>query len=150
MLYFKKIRVLLIKEGILMGSSGSGKFGTYHYNEKTINKSGVGMSGSSETSVGEIECPNIIEHISLEDVSTSEYFQKYRTVPPKSLSVTLRPKVYQGRLVVELTDTKEILGNIPTQYNLLLTWMEKGITYSGEVTASGLEPIPFIMVTLNA
>ncbi|TEB09362.1 hypothetical protein [Pelotomaculum propionicicum] len=134
-----------------MGSAGSGKFGTYRIGKgegTSGTGSGVGRMGSEGS--GEVECPKIIENIPLEDVAVLEYYQKYNTLPSQETSVRLRATIYRGRLVVETADLGEILGNLPTQYNTLINCIKKGMKYSGTIVASGITPVPFVVVTLNA
>lgn len=130
-----------------MGSSGSGKFGTYRIG------GGAGGDGSIVSQAGgssEVECPSIIENIKLEDVAASEFYLRHNALPVAGAVVKIRDKVYLGRLVVETIDTLEVIGNLPTQYNYLLTCIQKGINYTGQVISSDELPIPFVVVTLNA
>ena len=126
-----------------MGSTGSGRFGNYHIGEVSGNN---GIGGSS---AGEITCPETIENIRLEDVATSEFFTKHGTLPVSHSNVELRNSLFCGRLVVETTDTHEIIGNLPTKYNYLITCIKRGSNYNGVVISSGISPIPFVVVTLN-
>ncbi len=128
-----------------MGSKGSGRFGTY----KERPSVGTNTSGSSFSQAGR-SCPSIIENIKLEDVATSEFFTKYNEVPAVGLDVQVRKKLHSGRLVVELVKTQEIIGNLPVQHSYLFTCISGGINYVGRIIASGLEPVEFIVVTLNA
>lgn len=134
-----------------MGSTGSGSFGNYR-----IGRNGGGTSGSGSGSAGgmggtgEIECPKLIENIRLEDVAVSEYYvNNNSTLPATGTKVQIRDKVHFGRLVIETEDTKQVVGNLPTQYNYLLTCITNGMHYSGEVISSGNTPVPFVVVTLN-
>lgn len=132
-----------------MGSSGSGSFGNYRGGNISSDIAGQVGSGSGAGSGvgfggGEIDLPDKIENIKLEDVATSEYYQKHGNLPSKSVAVYLRDTVYQGRLVVETADTHEILGNLPTEYNYL-----KGKRYRGKIISSGLTPVPYVVVALN-
>lgn len=133
-----------------MGSSGSGRFGNYRIsgeldkNEKNKINEGIDSIG------GEVECPEIIENIRLEDVATSEYFVKYGNLPTVQSIIKIRDSIYQGRLVAEVVDTNEIIGNLPTQYNYLFNCLKSGVHYNGRVISSGKSPIPFIVVTINA
>ncbi len=126
-----------------MGSTGSGKFGTYNVSE-TSRIAKVNIGG-----IDEITCPKIITNIKLEDVATSEYYSDYDSVPPKRTRVNLRTNIYEGRLVVEHENQQKILGNLPTQYNYLINCIKKEF-YSGEIISSGIVPIPYIVVSLNA
>lgn len=134
-----------------MGSAGSGRFGTYRIGD-TGGTSATGSTegGTSGTGTGEIECPQMLENIPLEDVAVSEYYQKHNMLPGRGTPVKLRSTIYRGRLVIETTDSSEILGNLPTQYNTLVNCIKKGLKYSGVIVASGINPVPFVVVTLNA
>jgi hypothetical protein len=141
-----------------MGSSGSGKFGTYHVgNGQTAGGSGSGAGGSGGGAggvlgggTGEIECPAIIENIRLEDVATSDYYVTNHSLPASGDPVDLHNAIHKGRLVVKATSTGEILGNLPTQYNYLINCIKRGMHYTGVVVASGKTPVPFVVVTLHA
>lgn len=132
-----------------MGSTGSGSFGNYR-----IGRNGGGTGGSGGTGgtggTEEIECPKLIENIRLEDVATSQFYvNNNSTLPAPGTKVQVRDKVHLGRLVVETEDTKQVVGNLPTQYNYLLTCITNGMHYSGNVISSGNTPVPFVVVTLN-
>ncbi len=134
-----------------MGSSGSGKFGTYHIgNDKGSSSSGTGVGGVGGGGTDEIGCPTIIQNIRLEDVATSDYYVHHNLLPTSGDPVYLSNTIYKGRLVVKVTSTNEILGNLPTQYNYLINCIKKGMQYTGVVVASGSTPVPFVVVTLNA
>lgn len=134
-----------------MGSSGSGKFGTYRIgNGGGSGGSGIVTENGGNGRPNEIECPSIIENIRLEDVATSEYYVNHNSLPTSGDSVYLNNTIYKGRLVVKTTSTDEIIGNLPTQYNFLISCIKNGIHYNGFVVASGVTPIPFVVVTLNA
>jgi len=135
-----------------MGSSGSGKFGNYRVgNGQTTGSSGtstgMGISGGNG---GEIECPESIVNIRLEDVATSEYFKTNRSLPPAGNNVNLNRAIVKGRLVVKVTSTAEIIGNLPTEYNYLVNCINRGLNYTGIVIGSDEKPIPYVVVTLNA
>lgn len=138
-----------------MGSAGSGKFGTYRVGngQKTGGAgtgSGGGVGGGIGGGTGEIECPSIIENIRLEDVATSDYYVTYQSLPSRGEPVELNNTIHKGRLVVKATSTGEVLGNLPTQYNHLINCIKKGMQYTGTVVASGMTPVPFVVVTLHA
>lgn len=130
-----------------MGSSGSGQFGTYHVQgfgpAHGEWKNGSGGGG------GEIHCPLRIELIRLEDVAISEYYTNNGTLPEPGEEVELNHDLYKGRLVVSVSSTGEILGNLPTKYNYLISCLMRGINYYGYVESSGYNPIPFAVVTLH-
>lgn len=132
---------MLIVGGVFMGSAGSGIFGTYR-------EDGEGSFGGGKINEG--GCPSNLYSIPLEDVATSEYYLKNKDVPASGESVELLPEVVNKRLVVALESSKEILGNLPVTYNYLNVCMKKGKMYHGTVKASGLSPIPFIVVDLYA
>lgn len=121
-----------------MGSVGHGRFENYNTN---ANGSEAGSSNES--------CPQKIVEISLEDVATCFYYSTYNSVPSKGEIVILNPTIEDGRLVI-VNQEFEILGNLPTQYNYLRKCLDLGMQYEGVVRASGIDPIPFIVVNLHA
>ena len=138
-----------------MGSAGSGNFGTYRVgnNENSINTDNgenAGVGAYDKGGMGEIECPKTIQNIKLEDVATSEYYMRYQSPLATGEAVRLRSAIYNGRLVIEKTNSQEILGNLPTQYNYLINCIKNGLLYSGFVTVAGNTPIPYAVVTLSA
>lgn len=148
-----------------MGSSGSGKFGTYHVGGSGGTSgqrkpevpnggyggifSGQGYSGVTGGGAGEIECPPVIEYIKLEDVAISQYYVAHNSLPNPGESVKLHGTIVNGRLVVTVSSTGEILGNLPTEYNYLINCLMRGITYTGTVASSGVSPVPFAVVSLH-
>lgn len=68
---------------------------------------------------------------------------------PENCNIRLRSALYNGRLVVE-TFEGIIVGNLPTKYNYLLTYIKLGNGYSGTVVSSGISPIPYAVVNLYA
>lgn len=131
-----------------MGSSGHGKFGNYGVGGSGDGQQGAngGVGGSGNRSSRE---PSL-DYIRLEDVAISEYYLNNLDLPPAGESVNVRSSLYKRRLAVELSSTGEIIGNIPTEYNLfLLSSLKRGIRYSGQVVSSGMFPIPYIVVSLH-
>lgn len=131
-----------------MGSSGSGQFGNYR-----PGGSGAGAGGSGGIGGGgkpENECPEIIEHIKIEDVGTSEYCMEVGGLPQVGAMVTVRKTLYKGRLVIQADDNSKVIGNLPTAYNSLLICLKRGMNYSGAIDSSGSSPIPYVVVTLHA
>lgn len=124
-----------------MGSSGSGSFGTYR-------GEGAG-SVANGGQLGEIECPLNIENIKLEDVGISSYYLFNHNVPPVNSIVELSMKLVNKRLVVVLSTSQEVIGNLPVKYNYLNICMKRDYKYSGSIKASGLTPIPYIVVNLH-
>lgn len=131
-----------------MGSSGYEKFGTYHFGDNPFGSNYPGGIGGAAGGGGEISCPSVVELIRLEDVALSEYYQNNKAVPPVGSEVELDSIVNHGRLAVKLSSTEEVLGNMPTEYNYLLTCLQSGMYYSGTVVSSGEIPIPYVVVTL--
>lgn len=131
-----------------MGSTGSGKFGTYRGGNGDTTD-GSGSSGGNSGGTGEINCPLKIERIRLEDVATSEYYMKNDSLPAPGYDVVLNERIFKGRLVVNDVSTGYVIGNLPTQYNYLINCIKKGMSYSGTVDLSGERPVPFVVVTLN-
>lgn len=125
-----------------MGSTGNGMFGAYQ-------GEGAGSITNKEKT-DEIECPLEIENIRLEDVAISEYYLHNETVPAVHEPVRLSVELINKRLAVVLTSTQEVIGNLPVQYNFLNLCIKKGKRYLGNVKASGLSPIPYIVVNLYA
>lgn len=134
-----------------MGSSGAGRFGNYHISSNSNQNGEMGVSGIGGIGEGhgEIICPDSIELIKLEDVPFSEYYKKYNDVPAKGEKVKLRNTLNNGRLVVELVSTNEIIGNLPTEYNYLFNCVRNGKVYIGEINSSGISPIPYVVVSLH-
>lgn len=125
-----------------MGSAGSGEFGNYRGN-------GAG-SFHGDGSGGELQCPLLIENINLDDVGICNYYQNHNKVPVVDELVEISEILVNKRMVVVLSDTKEIIGNLPIQYNYLNLCIKKGMRYSGKIISSGLSPIPYIVVNLYA
>lgn len=130
-----------------MGSSGSGQFGTYHVRgfgtAPGEGKNGFG-SGAEENN-----CPLRVDLIHLEDVAVSEYYTNHGALPDFGEEVELNHDLYKRRLVVSVSSTGEILGNLPVKYNFLISCLMRGINYYGYVESSGNRPIPFAVVTLH-
>jgi len=129
-----------------MGSSGSGKFGTYRDGENSLLN-----SGSNSGSVGRREsnnCPDKLEFIKLEDVTLSEYFISFGSLPIKDSTIRLESELISNRLVVIDIQTGKIIGNLPTDLNYLLICLKNEKYYEGNVVSSGLIPIPFIVISL--
>ena len=121
-----------------MGSSGAGMVGAYSEGGAG-SYGGAGFGGSDSRD---------LSYIKLEDVEISEYYLKYENVPGVGENVELLTTVVNKRLVVGLVDPKIIIGNMPVTYNFLKIKMNKGKKYNGTVVASGLSPIPYIVVNL--
>lgn len=112
-----------------MGSTGTGSFGNYSPTEKP-------------------QCDESIES-DLEEIARAAYYSTHRTVPPTGTKVRLYAKPLKGRLLVE-TKKGEGVGLLPTALNRFLLCLEKGFSYSGEITASHSGKIPTVSVSLAA
>ena len=118
-----------------MGSTGTGKFTDYSGqtgNEGSGGTAGGGSGGSS----GVDNCDQAFAAI-LEEVERCAYFQQYHTPPPAGTAVVVR---LRGRLSVD-TESGEVLGYLPTQYNYLAGCMSSGRNYAGSVTATSITPL---------
>ncbi|GLC82097.1 hypothetical protein [Lacrimispora brassicae] len=135
-----------------MGSAGSGKFGNYRGSGAgSFYGDGSGGDGSGgDGSGGELKCPLSIENINLDDVGMCDYYQNYNKVPFVNEKIELSENLVNKRMVVVLSDTKKIIGNLPIHYNYLNLCLKKEMRYSGEIISSGLSPIPYIVVNLYA
>lgn len=124
-----------------MGSSGNGMFGTYR-------DSGAGSITNENNSAD--GCPLVVENINLEDVAISEFFEKHNDVPCVNGRVALAMELIDKRLAIVLMATNEVIGNLPVSCNYLYLCIKKGMRYSGIIKSSGLSPIPYIVVSINA
>ena len=131
-----------------MGSCGHGRFGNYG-----VGGSGDGQQGARDGGNGSGNESNqgpSLSYIRLEDVAISEYFLNKGALPHVGEAVNVRSALYKRRLAVELSSTEEVIGNIPTEYQLfLLSGLKRGIHYSGQVISSGKFPVPYIVVSLH-
>lgn len=125
-----------------MGSTGSGMFGAY--------RNGGAGSIESGRKLGEAECPLEIENVRLEDVAISDYYLHNKNVPDVNESVELSMQLVNKRLALILSGTGVVIGNLPVKYNFLNLCMKKGKRYLGVIKASGLSPVPYIVVNLYA
>lgn len=136
-----------------MGSSGIGRFGNYPMGGGSHSSGGhggtIGGSGTGGGFGGEPVCPSVIEHIRLEDVAISEYYRNNQSLPEVGEDVELSGETLFGRLVVSLTSTGEVIGNLPTEYNYLIDCINEGKAYAGPILSSGISPVPYVVVTLH-
>lgn len=130
-----------------MGSSGRGEFGNYKVDRKSGGIGGIG-SGNNDSTL-DMECPESIENILLEDISTCEYFKTLNALPNVGQDVYVSSFVFDGRIVVVDTATTKVIGNVPTRYNYLIECISS-INYIGTIEISGLIPIPHIVVEIHA
>ena len=101
-----------------MGSTGSGRFTDY-----------PGEPGSDD------KCEKAIA-AKLEDVEQCEYYKKHGTVPTVGAVLELAHK----KRVVAQTQSGEIVGNLPTQFNYLAGCLRQGYSYTGQVRDSKSGP----------
>lgn len=127
-----------------MGSSGSGKFGTYHEQLTNNREEGANVGNN------DMDCPQRIENIILEDVAISEFFLNNGSLPIVGTKIQLINQPYKNRMAVADISSHNIIGNLPTDLNLLLICVNRGIVYTGDIVACGLNPIPYVLVSLNA
>ena len=135
-----------------MGSSGSGNFSDYSSSpskkkpskKKSGNSGGGGSMGGAS---GKDPCTQPIAGVSLDEVGRSEYYQANNAVPPVGSSVSVRAKLFHGRLAVE-NDEHQVIGLMPTQYNFLVGCLSDGYSFAGSIISSSTTPIPRINVDL--
>lgn len=113
-----------------MGSSGTGTFGDYR-----------GKGGD--------ECGAPLD-IDLEEVALAEFYTQHRALPAVGTDVRLRNQLFHGRLVVEVAQSGEILGLVPTELNYLLACLGRGFRYEGTLVAASTKPIPSAAIQLDA
>ncbi len=131
-----------------MGSSGYGRFGNYGVSGAGDSEQGTNGGGNG-AGIGSNLGPSL-DYIRLEDVAISEYYLNRGELPRMGETVKVRSTLYKGRLAVELSSTSEIIGNIPTEYNLFfLSSLKRGVRFSGQVVSSGKKPVPYIVVSLH-
>ena len=126
-----------------MGSTGSGRFGTY-------SGGGAGALPGGSSGGSEFSCPTKLLNVRVEDVGISEYYVNNGVVPAIETPIILNSEIINGRLVITGIKTNEIIGNIPVEYNYLNLCMKKGMIYKGTVISSGVRPIPYVVVNLYA
>jgi hypothetical protein len=131
-----------------MGSRGTGRFGDYqpgHDKDTTGGSDGPGTESKGKANV----CEQVIEEIILEEVARCEYYQTHKNVPPVGSRISLRTKLVGGRLAIE-TESREILGYLPTMFNYLRGCMEQKYRYAGQVIYSNLaNKIPDVTIELG-
>lgn len=134
-----------------MGSTGSGRISDYPGSSPTHPGGGGsdndGPGGGSPGGGGgpgdSDRCSRALSS-TLEDVEQSEYYQKYRSLPPANTELKI---VLRKRIVAE-TMTGESVGNLPTQNNFLASCMKDGWSYYGVVTSISDTP-PAATVTVD-
>lgn len=117
-----------------MGSTGSGNFTDYPGNKHAV----AGVTGGEST----LDACEKAVITRLEDVATSEYYQKYGLVPPIGTKIIIS---FASRIVAVDKDGV-VIGNLPTAYNYLLRCLNQGYQYEGEVSSSSDSPIPTVQI----
>jgi hypothetical protein len=143
-----------------MGSTGSGSFTDYPGSQggRPNKAGGSGDSGGSGRGGGgggggkrtDDRCGAKLDDISLQDVANCIYFREHQSLPPKKSRVRIRNKLLGGRVAVEIQDTKEPIGLLPTKYNYVVACMKDGWEYAGSIVESSAARIPKIIVSLIA
>lgn len=135
-----------------MGSSGSGNFSDYSSKppkkQPSKKKSGNGGRGGGGGASGKDQCNQPIAGVGLDEVGRSEYYQAHNAVPAAGSSVSVRAKLFHGRLAVE-NDHHQVIGLLPTRYNFLVACLNDGYSYAGDVNSSSTTPIPRINIDLH-
>lgn len=121
-----------------MGSTGSGHFSDYSQNTKASDNQG----GES----GEDKCLKAFSS-RLEEVPNCAYFENNQNVPPSENEVTVS---FNGNriCVIDVNSGYEI-GYLPTKFNYLKACIDNGISYSGIITSSSIEPLPSVSVDIS-
>ncbi len=121
-----------------MGSTGTGRLSDY-----------TGYSGAEKGKTGgkdiEDQCERAV-YTTLEDVETSEYFTKKKKVPDKGTPVKVK---YKNPRLVAIDEDGTVIGNLPTEYNYLVTCISSGYEYKGEVSGSFMEPLPSVDIAVT-
>ena len=130
-----------------MGSTGTGRFSDYPGSSEGSG-SGAGGGGSQGGGKSSDKCESAIGELPLEEVATCEYFEKSKDVPSVGTEVKLKEELVGGRLAV-VTNSKEVVGFLPTKYNYLLKCIKKGFTYVGVVLSSNSGELPTVKIDLG-
>lgn len=120
-----------------MGSTGSGNFSDYPGNRNAI----PGISGG-ESMIDVCERAFIVR---LEDVATSEFYQRYGNIPQIGTSVIIS----SASRIVAIDKGGMIIGNLPTSYNYLMRCLMEGYHYEGKVTSSHNVPLPSVEIAVT-
>lgn len=134
-----------------MGSSGRDYLGDYDFARRHKSSGDIGLgSGAGDVSGSSPGNVSNVIVIDLEDVATSDYYLTRHSVPAPESSVYVLNDLHDKRMVVCDSVCSEVIGNIPTQYQLQLSGALAGKSYLGKVISSGEFPIPRIKVAINA
>lgn len=127
-----------------MGTTGTGRFADYPGPGRTR---GAGETGEDRPSE---DCTAPLTGIKLEDVAASPYFERAQALPEPGQAVGVRGSLYRKRMAVEVSQSGEVLGFLPTRFNYLLAYIRQGYRYEGVVISSSMRPIPSVAVNLGA
>lgn len=120
-----------------MGSTGTGRFGTYDSKNSKTNLSKKNL------------CERPLDSVILEDIEIHQYYKENNKLPAVGDNVYVSNTKFKGRIVVTHTITNQILGNLPTDYNYLFQCIQLGYYYKGTVVQSIEKPTVRLMVKLN-
>jgi hypothetical protein len=127
-----------------MGSSHTGRFGDYPPSKGK--KDGPEQPGGGS---GDDPCQRDLSNVTLDEVGRSAYFSAHTNVPAVGTTVVLRSTRVGPRLSIDTTDGQSI-GFLPTEFNYLAVCIQKGFTYSGEVSSTAQRPAPTVRIDLRA
>src|SRR5690625_1930075 len=115
-----------------------------------MGSTGMGRFKDFKPSGNEDRCLEDLENVSLEDVGRMPYYEKFKEMPPMMIEVLVLNDLYNGRIAIQSIDDELIIGLLPSKYNYLLSCLKKGFKYEGHVIFSINNPIPRVMVNLDA
>lgn len=121
-----------------MGSTGTGNFSDYPQSKPS------GSNNNNGGTSGEDNCKKAFT-TTLEEVENSKYFEDNNDVPPQNTEIFID---FEKRMVAKTTDTKLIIGILPTKFNYLKYCIDDGVKYVGIVSSSSLLPIPNIHIDI--
>ena len=132
-----------------MGSRGTSRFTDYPGTSRGSSKAGTGGSGGSGNSKDTNICEQKITDVPLEEVARLAYFKAHAAAPAVGTAVKDLSELVGGRVGVEVSTSKEVVGLLPTQYNYLLQCVKQGYSYQGSVTSVSHKPILVVRVNLE-
>lgn len=118
-----------------MGSRGTGRFEDYQ----------TGVEGQRNGRPGEDDQCGEEFSVFLEDVETSEFYTSHQRLP--EVGAQLMISVY--RRVSASSESGEVVGNLPTQYNYLKICLDEGYEYTAIVSQTLTTPIPRVEITVS-
>ena len=118
-----------------MGSVGTGRFDDY----QNDNSARGGVAGEAED-----PCAEGFTAL-LEEVERCDYFHQHRQPPNIGTSVLVSP----GKRITVSTNSGEVIGYLPTQFNYLAACIASGFSYTGQVTLSVAKPIVKVEVAIS-